>query len=229
MVLGLGTDMARQWDHPFQSIYLENGDLTTAVRKSEMCWSTVYADKNIRVTRFASFQRRWIGRGGAIAWPARFPDLTLFDFFLWGCMKEKVHQTEIASREELVAKINTAAMEIHQHGLDNVQREVRRRAKATSHLYCRRAAIETLEKIKKPGSQVLSEKFTIKMGHTHGQENANSIMRTVQNIQRKQNKRRQDQQQPVLKMANSKPKHVNSCLEEEEEEEEEKKKKKCHH
>ncbi|KAJ4450498.1 hypothetical protein ANN_01925 [Periplaneta americana] len=44
--------------------------------------------------------------------------------------------------------------------------------------------IKTLEKIKKTGSQVLSEKFTIKMGHTQGQENANSIMRTVQNIQR---------------------------------------------
>ncbi|KAJ4433930.1 hypothetical protein ANN_16249 [Periplaneta americana] len=35
----------------------------------------------------------------------------------------------------------------------------------------------------KTGSQVLSEKFTIKMGHTHGPENANSIMRNVQNIQ----------------------------------------------
>ncbi|KAJ4439423.1 hypothetical protein ANN_07547 [Periplaneta americana] len=45
--------------------------------------------------------------------------------------------------------------------------------------------IKTLEKIKKTGSQVLSEKFTIKMGHTQGQENENSIMRNVQNIQRK--------------------------------------------
>ncbi|KAJ4440210.1 hypothetical protein ANN_08349 [Periplaneta americana] len=42
--------------------------------------------------------------------------------------KEKMYQTEIASREELVAKINTTAMKIQQHGLDNVQREVRRRA-----------------------------------------------------------------------------------------------------
>ncbi|KAJ4446408.1 hypothetical protein ANN_13104 [Periplaneta americana] len=65
-----------------------------------------------------------------IAWPARSPDLIPLDFFLWDYMKEKVYQTEIASREELVAKINTATMEIHQHGLNNVQREIRRRAEA---------------------------------------------------------------------------------------------------
>ncbi|KAJ4429086.1 hypothetical protein ANN_26087 [Periplaneta americana] len=64
--------------------------------------------------------------GGPIAWPARSPDLTPLDS--WGSMKEKVYQTEITSREELVAKINTAEMEIHQHELGNVQREVRRRA-----------------------------------------------------------------------------------------------------
>ena len=39
-------------------------------------------------------------------------------------MKDKVYQTEITSREEFVAKINAAAMEIRQHGLDHVQREV---------------------------------------------------------------------------------------------------------
>ena len=35
-------------------------------------------------------------------------------------MKENVYETEIASREELVSKINTTAMEIRQHGLGNV-------------------------------------------------------------------------------------------------------------
>ncbi|KAJ4445115.1 hypothetical protein ANN_06914 [Periplaneta americana] len=45
-------------------------------------------------------------------------------------MKEKVYKTEIASRKELVAKINMAAMEIHQYGLDNVQRSY------TNSLHC---------------------------------------------------------------------------------------------
>ncbi|EFN72427.1 hypothetical protein EAG_03551, partial [Camponotus floridanus] len=30
------------------------------------------------------YPHRWIGRGGPIAWPARSPDLTSPDFFLWG-------------------------------------------------------------------------------------------------------------------------------------------------
>ena len=46
------------------------------------------------------------------------------DFFLWGCMKENVYETEIGSRKELVAKINTTAMEIHQCRLGNVQQEI---------------------------------------------------------------------------------------------------------
>ena len=73
---------------------------------------------------------RWIGRGSPVAWPARHPDLTPLDFFHWGCMKENVYETEIASREELVSKINTTVMEIRQRGLGNVQREMRRRDEA---------------------------------------------------------------------------------------------------
>ena len=76
------------------------------------------------------FPGRWIGKGSPVAWPARYPDLTPLDFFHLGCMKENVYETEIASREELVSKINTTAMEIRQRGLSNVQREMRRHAEA---------------------------------------------------------------------------------------------------
>ncbi|KAJ4431825.1 hypothetical protein ANN_20430 [Periplaneta americana] len=109
MVLGLGTGLVRQLWYQLDGA---PAHFTLPVRQ--------WLDHH--------FPGRWIGRGGPIAWPARSPDLTPFDFFLWGCMIEKVYQTEIASREELVAKINTAAMEVQKHGLDNVQREVRRRA-----------------------------------------------------------------------------------------------------
>ena len=30
------------------------------------------------------YREKWIGRGGAVVWPARSPDLTPLDFFLWG-------------------------------------------------------------------------------------------------------------------------------------------------
>jgi hypothetical protein len=32
----------------------------------------------------------WMGRRGSIEWPARSPDLTVPDFFLWGYLKDKV-------------------------------------------------------------------------------------------------------------------------------------------
>ena len=51
----------------------------------------------------ASFGARWIGRGGSTAWPARSPDLTSLDFFLWGYMQSVVYETDIDSEEELVA------------------------------------------------------------------------------------------------------------------------------
>lgn len=54
----------------------------------------------------------WIGRGGTIAWPARSPDLTPLDFFLWGTMKQRVYLEVPTTREELLQKIMTAADEL---------------------------------------------------------------------------------------------------------------------
>lgn len=50
---------------------------------------------------------RWIGRGAdaPIKWPARSPDLTPCDFFLWGAVKSKVYASTIASEEDLQRKI----------------------------------------------------------------------------------------------------------------------------
>lgn len=50
---------------------------------------------------------RWIGRGSTvIAWPARSPDLTPLDFYLWGHVKAMVYKGgAAASREALIEKI----------------------------------------------------------------------------------------------------------------------------
>jgi hypothetical protein len=32
-----------------------------------------------------------IGQGGSTYWPLQSPDLTPFDFFLWGFVKDEVH------------------------------------------------------------------------------------------------------------------------------------------
>ena len=36
------------------------------------------------------FDKKWIGRGGPLAWPPRSPDLTSPDHFVWGFVKERV-------------------------------------------------------------------------------------------------------------------------------------------
>ncbi|CAK9806442.1 hypothetical protein ANTPLA_LOCUS4888 [Anthophora plagiata] len=61
------------------------------------------------------FPQRWIGRGGSIPWPPRSPDLTPLDFYLWETLKDKVYQTRINSRHELIEKINNAFNEMKEN------------------------------------------------------------------------------------------------------------------
>lgn len=51
------------------------------------------------------FPGRWIGRRGAHEWPARSPDLTPCDFFLWGWAKEEVYKRKPRNLDELEAVI----------------------------------------------------------------------------------------------------------------------------
>ena len=53
----------------------------------------------------STFPGRWLGRRGPHEWPARSPDLTPCDFFLWGWAKEEVYKTNPKSLEELKDKI----------------------------------------------------------------------------------------------------------------------------
>ena len=62
---------------------------------------------------------RWCGRGGGVGgsgdpvnytrgcleWPARSPDLTPLDFFLWGYVKNIVYQEQIYNIDQLKARI----------------------------------------------------------------------------------------------------------------------------
>lgn len=51
------------------------------------------------------FADRWIGRRGYIEWPARSPDLTPMDFFLWGYLKDRVFKTKPQNVEEMRQRI----------------------------------------------------------------------------------------------------------------------------
>lgn len=54
-----------------------------------------------------------MGRGSPnMAWPARSPDLTPCDFFLWGFIKSKVYATPTSTIGELKERIKAAFSEV---------------------------------------------------------------------------------------------------------------------
>jgi hypothetical protein len=66
------------------------------------------------------FGEQWIGRSGPIQWPARSPDLTPLDYWMWGYLKNMVYQNQASSLVELKALIT-------QH-VTAIQADMRRRA-----------------------------------------------------------------------------------------------------
>lgn len=71
-----------------------------------------------------TFPNSWIGRIGPTPWPARSPDVTPLDFFLWGTMKQLVYSSPVESEMDLVARVVEAAAIIK--GDDQVFRRVQR-------------------------------------------------------------------------------------------------------
>lgn len=64
---------------------------------------------------------RWIGRYGPVHWPARSPDLTPLDFYVWGRLKSEVYRVPIQNKNHLIARIreSCAAMRANH---DEIQR-----------------------------------------------------------------------------------------------------------
>lgn len=71
----------------------------------------------------ANFPGQWIGRRGPVEWPARSPDLSPLDFFLWGHIKSKVYATECGSLEELRQRITLVCRGITPEMLGNVRQK----------------------------------------------------------------------------------------------------------
>ena len=53
----------------------------------------------------AAFSEHWIGWGGPFSWPLQQPDLTPFDFSLWGQVKTVLYNSPTETAEELIAMI----------------------------------------------------------------------------------------------------------------------------
>lgn len=56
------------------------------------------------------FGERWFGRMSVTSWPARSPDLTIMDFFVWGRVKQIVYQEHIPNDSEILKNRITHAV-----------------------------------------------------------------------------------------------------------------------
>lgn len=73
------------------------------------------------------FPYRWIGRGSLFPWPARSPDLTPPDFYLWGRIKEIVYQVKPTTPENMVERIRNAVDTISPAEIEAAIASTRRR------------------------------------------------------------------------------------------------------
>lgn len=68
------------------------------------------------------YTNRWIGRGGPVRWPARSPDLTKLDFFLWGYVKDLVYKEPPTTEQNMRQRIMDAFATISPAILRDVDR-----------------------------------------------------------------------------------------------------------
>ena len=114
------------WDH-FPEI-LENVDLQTRERMwIQLDGARPHYANVVRNYLNEHYNGRWIGRGGPIAWPARSPDLTSPDFYLWGFLKAVVYRQPPTTREDMMERIRAACAAITQNVLLGTVRNFRRR------------------------------------------------------------------------------------------------------
>lgn len=77
--------------------------------------------RDVRAFLDRTFPRGWIGRGSnSVSWPARSPDLSPCDFYLWGTIKDKVYKSKPRTMEDLKTKIKTAFDEIDSQTIHHV-------------------------------------------------------------------------------------------------------------
>lgn len=74
-----------------------------------------------------TYPNRWIGRGSLFPWPARSPDLTVLDFYLWGRLKDIVFQTRPTTPENMVERIQNAIASIPRVEIEAAVLSTRRR------------------------------------------------------------------------------------------------------
>ena len=102
--------------------------------------------RNVREWLNGKFPNRWIGRGSQnLPWPARSPDITPCDYFLWGFVKSKVYVTEPESMDELKQRITQCIHEIPADMISRVVQEYPSRLRQMTRNGGRHVEVEILD------------------------------------------------------------------------------------
>lgn len=75
------------------------------------------------------FAEKWIGTNGPIQWPARSPDLSPLDFFLWGYLKNEVYKTRYDNVRELQDKVREVFRQLDRRTILRATQSVLKRAR----------------------------------------------------------------------------------------------------
>lgn len=59
-----------------------------------------------------TYPNKWIGRGSLFNWPARSPDLSCLDFYLWGRIKDLVFANRPTTRQDMINRIRNSISSI---------------------------------------------------------------------------------------------------------------------
>lgn len=73
------------------------------------------------------YPNRWIGRGSLFPWPARSPDLTVLDFYLWGRLKDIVFKTRPTTPEDMLGRLQNAISNISRAEIESAVLSTNRR------------------------------------------------------------------------------------------------------
>lgn len=99
--------------------------------REQMWWMQDGAGAHTALTVRAALNRRfperWIGLHGPVNWPARSPDLTPLDFFLWGALHDKVFVDAPTTEDDMRRRIVAAFPQITARSLQQMRRSNMRR------------------------------------------------------------------------------------------------------
>jgi hypothetical protein len=94
----------------------------------------VHFCRQVRQILDRRYPNSWIGQGEPVNWPARSPDLTPLDYFLWGHLKNYIYREPVNNLEELNDRIHEALTSVTPNMLRMARENLIKRARLRLHM-----------------------------------------------------------------------------------------------